>query len=68
MLAAHSGSCFLWPMADLPDKPKPTTTPKAEAELQARRAREAAALRENLRRRKAQSRARTDQPAEPETR
>jgi hypothetical protein len=55
-------------MADPPDKPKPATTPKAEAELLARRAREAAALRENLRRRKAQSRARIEQPTEPETR
>ena len=43
----------------------PSLTPKAEAEAQARQAREAAALRENLRRRKAQARARDDQPALP---
>jgi hypothetical protein len=35
---------------------KPALTPRAEAELAARRAREAEALRENLRRRKAQTR------------
>ncbi len=33
---------------------KPTLTPRAQAELEARRAREAAALRDNLRRRKQQ--------------
>ncbi len=38
----------------------PSLTPRAQAEAEARRAREAAALRENLRRRKAQSRARLD--------
>jgi len=46
-----------------PDKPSPATpdlTPQAEAERAARQAREAAALRENLRRRKAQSRAREE--------
>jgi hypothetical protein len=36
--------------------PKPALTPRAEAELAARREREAAALRENLRRRKEQAR------------
>ena len=41
----------------------PNLTPKAEADAQARQAREAAALRENLRRRKAQARARDDPPA-----
>jgi hypothetical protein len=40
----------------MPDK-LPHTTPRAEAEAEARRAREAAALRENLLRRKAQARA-----------
>ncbi len=39
---------------------KPTLTPRAQADLEARRAREAAALRENLRRRKQQPR--LDQP------
>jgi hypothetical protein len=38
----------------MPDEPspKPALTPRAQADLEARRAREAAALRENLRRRK----------------
>ena len=39
-----------------PPPSKPALTPRAEAELAARRAREAEALRENLRRRKAQTR------------
>ncbi len=43
--------------------PKPTLTPRAEAELAARRAREAEALRANLRRRKAQTR--PEPPAKP---
>ena len=43
----------------------PNTTPRAEAEAEARRAREAEALRENLRRRKLQSRARDTQQAAP---
>ncbi len=42
----------------------PTLTAKAAAQREARLAREAAALRENLKRRKAQDRAR-DQPAQP---
>ncbi len=42
---------------DTPPPPrKPAFTPRAEAELAAKRAREAEALRENLRRRKAQTR------------
>jgi len=40
------------------DKAKPDTTSRAEAERIARQEREAAALRENLRKRKAQARAR----------
>jgi hypothetical protein len=40
--------------------PQPNLTPRAQAEADARRAREAAALRENLRRRKLQARARED--------
>jgi len=50
------------PDAMTDDAPKPATTPRADAAQQARLEREAAALRENLRRRKAQARAR----AEPE--
>ena len=45
---------------------KPALTSKAEAEAKARQAREASALRENLRRRKAQGRARDSQPAPPD--
>lgn len=49
------------------DKPGPTAmpqlTPQAEADRNARLAREAEALRANLRRRKDQSRARTEPPA-----
>jgi len=44
---------------------RPPLTDRAEAERQARLAREAAALRENLRRRKQQSRAREDEAGEP---
>ncbi len=44
-------------MTSPPDKPKPRLTPRAEVARQDRERREAAALRENLRRRKAQSRA-----------
>ena len=44
-------------MPDTP-RPQPAATPRAEAEAAARKAREAAALRENLRRRKEQARAR----------
>ena len=43
-------------MAGCPERP--SLTPQAQADHQARREREAAALRENLRRRKAQTRAR----------
>ena len=50
-------------MADDP-RPQPATTPRAEAEAAARKAREAAALRENLRRRKEQARAREAPPAQ----
>jgi hypothetical protein len=41
---------------------KPATTPRADAAQKARLEREAAALRENLRRRKEQVRARTEPP------
>jgi hypothetical protein len=43
----------------------PHLTPRAAAEAEARRAREAEALRENLRRRKLQSRARDSEQAAP---
>ena len=43
---------------------KPALTPRAEADQAARRAREAEALRENLRRRKAQTRPKP--PAKPD--
>jgi hypothetical protein len=51
------------------DKPAPHFSPYAEAARLARIDREAAALRENLRKRKAQTRARTDDttPAGPAT-
>ncbi len=45
-----------------PVKPAPNLNERAQAEADARRAREAAALRENLRRRKAQTRAREEAP------
>ena len=45
---------------------KPALTSKAESEAKARQAREASALRENLKRRKAQARARDGQPAYPD--
>lgn len=48
---------------DAPRRPAPTRTDRAEAAQRERAEREAAALRENLRRRKAQSRARTEDPA-----
>ncbi|HEY0342565.1 MAG TPA: hypothetical protein VGC34_17325 [Steroidobacteraceae bacterium] len=48
-----------------PEKPRPTLLPEAAAAQAERQAREAAALRENLRRRKAQARARDDAPATP---
>ncbi len=44
-------------MPDTP-RPQPAATPRAEAEAAARKAREAAGLRENLRRRKEQARVR----------
>ncbi len=50
-----------------PDRPTPNATPRAEAAEQARREREAAALRENLRRRKDQARARDAQAALPDS-
>ncbi len=43
-------------------RPNPTFSDAALAKAAARRAREAAALRENLRKRKAQARARQEQP------
>jgi hypothetical protein len=50
----------------MPDDPLPHMTAQAQALQAARQAREAAALRENLRRRKAQSRARaTEAPPPP---
>jgi len=49
-------------MADTDDRPGPHFTPAAEAARLARLDREAAALRENLRRRKQQSRARQEEP------
>jgi hypothetical protein len=46
-------------MSEPPRKPaRPTLTPRAQAAAEARRAREAEALRENLRRRKQQARER----------
>ena len=45
-------------------KPRPALGAEAAAALAARQAREAEALRENLRRRKQQSRARTSEPGE----
>ena len=48
-----------WPDAVMPDPgPKPAATPRAQADAEARRQREADSLRENLRRRKEQARAR----------
>ncbi|TQF78600.1 hypothetical protein FK498_08770 [Elioraea sp. Yellowstone] len=52
----------------MPDKPPPILTAHGRAEAEARAARRAAALRENLRRRKAQARARAAQVAAPEIR
>ena len=46
------------------DKPAPTMSAKARVDQQARLEREAAALRENLRRRKEQARARASRPTE----
>lgn len=58
-------------MADRPDKPSPPHPgphqgPAAQSEAAQRRHRQAAALRENLRRRKARERGRDDAPAKPE--
>mgnify|MGYP005837892513 FL=1 len=50
------------------DKPPPRLSERGRSEAEARAARRAAALRENLRRRKAQARARADQAAGPESR
>ena len=50
------------PMTDAPDP-----APKAQTDADARRVREAAALRENLRRRKAQARAREAPTVDAET-
>ncbi len=48
-----------WPPAAMSEPgSKPAATPRAEAEAAARKLREAAALRDNLRRRKEQARAR----------
>ena len=48
------------------EREKPLTGPKAEADRAERQAREAAALRENLRRRKEQARAREAAPKDDE--
>lgn len=54
------------PDADKPDaSAQPRLTPRAQADAQARRDRQAAALRENLRRRKQQSRDRAAEEAAP---
>jgi len=51
---------------DQPDQPpRPNLTPRVLADKAEREARQAAALRENLRRRKEQTRARTTPPAPP---
>lgn len=49
-------------------KPPPTLSERGQSAAEAREARRAAALRENLRRRKAQARARASQEAAPESR
>jgi hypothetical protein len=49
-----------------PEKPRPNLRPEAATAQAERQAREAAALRENLRRRKAQARARDEAPSPPE--
>ena len=51
--------------APAPARPQPALTPRAEADRLARVEREAAALRANLTRRKAQSRARATPPDAP---
>ena len=48
-------------------KPPPTLSERGRSTAEAREARRAAALRENLRRRKAQARARASQEAAPES-
>lgn len=47
------------------ERPRPTLSPQAQAEREARLAREAAALRANLHRRKEQVRARGEAPPKP---
>ena len=55
-------------MPDRPEKaPRPQLGPTAQSEATLRRERQAAALRENLRRRKARERGRGDPPAKPDT-
>ena len=49
-----------------PESKRPRLTDRALADQQARKEREAAALRENLRKRKAQARARDTGPGEPD--
>ena len=60
-MTAGAGGAVYRGMSTTPDgKQKPDMTSRAEAEKLARQEREAAALRENLRKRKAQARARQD--------
>ncbi len=59
-LTARPAGWLLHAMTEPPQKP--ATTPRADAAHKARLEREAAALRENLRRRKEQARARTPSP------
>jgi len=49
-------------MTELPTRPRPAMTDRTVAEKQARAERVAAALRANLRKRKQQARARTQEP------
>jgi len=65
LLASVGRGCLLGAM-NYPEKTLPTLRPEAAAAQADRQAREAAALRENLRRRKAQARAREDTPTVPE--
>jgi hypothetical protein len=62
-LAPHGRGCFLPPVTAQAPPAKPNHGSEAEAARAARLEREAAALRENLRRRKAQTRARGDSAA-----
>jgi hypothetical protein len=59
VLASDASGCFDRAMSES-KKPRPRTGAKAEQAASERVAREAAALRENLRRRKAQARQRED--------